>query len=288
MGFLQYPFMVRALLAAILSGATCSAIGALVVLKGAAFIGVGISQAGFAGVAFALLVGIHPMLGALLGTMLMVVLLKTLGERAQISDDTTVGVLFSASMALAVLFVGLMGYYPSDLMSFLFGNILAVTVDSLRIMAGVAILVFMLLFLFYRQIQFTIFDGESAFLSGIPTSHLETGLLVATAAAIVISLQAVGQALVLALLVIPASIAYQVTKTFKSMLITASCLGVFASVTGMVLSFYLDVPSGATIVLVLSLMFFVVTVCAPRRIATWVKKRKAARSSKGVGLPEKP
>ncbi|NLY11949.1 MAG: metal ABC transporter permease [Firmicutes bacterium] len=269
--FLQYPFMQRALIAAVLTGASCSIIGVFIVLKGYAFIGAGISQAGFAGVAFALLMGFNPLLGAFLGAILLVVLLTAFKRRADIKEDAAIGVLFSSSMALGVLFIGLMKHYPPDLLSYLFGNLLAVSQQTLKVMGIVASIIILLLIIFYRQIQYTMFDSESAFLSGIPTGLIYFAFLIAVAVTIVLSLQAVGQALVLALLIIPGTIAIQLTKRLPGVLILSGLLGIFASTVGMILSYYLDVPSGSTIVLVLGLLFAIITLFSPSR---WRKKTK--------------
>jgi ABC-type Mn2+/Zn2+ transport system permease subunit len=254
--FLSFSFVRMGLMAAVIIGATCSLIGVFVVLRGMSYVGAGISHGCLAGVALALLLGWHPMLLSVIATLIMVFFIEILGRKASLKMDASIGVIFSLAMAFAVLFIGMMRRYTQDIMSYLFGNLLQVTPADLWAGLAVGLLVSLVIALFYKEIQFSTFDPEMAEVSGIPAAVISLLLTLLMGLTIVISLKAVGELMVLALIVLPASTAYQLTRTLRKMIIISVALGVFASVTGLVASFYLNAPSGPTIVIILGFMFF--------------------------------
>lgn len=265
--WLSFTFVQRGLIGAAIVGATCSLIGVFVVLRGMSYVGTGIAHGSLAGVALAFLLGWNPLALSLAAALLMVVFIEAVSRRADLKMDTAIGVIFSMAVALAVLFIGKLKRYTPDIMSYLFGNLLRVTESDLWIMGAIGTLVAAVILLLYKELQYTSFDPEMARLSGIPSGLLQTLLSVLMGLTIVISLQAVGELLVLALVVLPAAAASQITRSLRAMMILAVVLGVVASATGLITAFFLDAPTGSTIVMVLGLAFLVCWMLGGKRQA---------------------
>ena len=253
---LAFSFVRMGLLAAVIIGAVCSLIGVFVVLRGMSYVGAGIAHGCLAGVALAFLMGWNPLLLAIISALLMVILIEGVGKKARLKMDTSIGVIFSITMAFAVLFIGMMKRYTPDIMSYLFGNLLRVSSIDLWAILIVGLFVTLVILLFFKEIQFSTFDPEMAEVSGIPAGFMSLLLTILMGLTIVISLQAVGELLVLALIILPASTAYQLTRTLRKMIFISVCIGVFSSVAGLVAAFYLDAPTGSTIVIILGVLFF--------------------------------
>lgn len=251
-----FSFMRTGLIGAVISGACCSLIGVFVVLRGMSYVGSGIAHGCLAGVALAFLMGWNPLFTSACFALAMVIVIELLNKRTLLKVDSAIGVAFSLAMALAVLFIGMLQRYTPDIMGYLFGNLLGVTVADLWIMGGVGALVVLVILLFFKELQFSTFDPEMAAVSGIPAGLVSLILSILMGLTIVVSLQAVGELLVLALIVLPASIAHQLTHSLSRMALLSVGIGVGVSVVGLILSFYLDIPSGSMIVLILGLLFF--------------------------------
>lgn len=251
-----FSFMRTGLIGAVISGVCCSLIGVFVVLRGMSYVGSGIAHGCLAGVALAFLMGWNPLSTSAYFALAMVIIIELLNRRTALKVDSAIGVAFSLAMALAVLFIGMLQRYTPDIMGYLFGNLLGVTVTDLWIMGGVGTLVVMVILLFFKEFQFSTFDPEMAAVSGIPAGLVSLILSILMGLTIVVSLQAVGELLVLALIVLPASIAHQLTRSFSRMTLLSVGIGVGVSVVGLILSFYLNIPSGSMIVLILGLLFF--------------------------------
>ena len=262
---MAYGFMQRALLASVLIGILCSVIGVFVVLKGLSFIGAGTAHAAFAGVALAFLLDLNPMGMAVLFGLMTVWITGLLVEKGRMKLDVSIGIFYTSTMALAILFIGFMKVYNAELYGYLFGSILSVTPSDLTVIAGLGLVVLVALFLFYKELQFIAFDQEMAEASGIPARTLFFLLISLIALTIVVSLKAVGAVLVYAMLLIPAATAYQLTRSMKGMMIVSILFGVLSSVAGMFLSFVMDIPSGATIVLLATALFFLSVLFSPKR-----------------------
>lgn len=260
-----YDFMIRGLLAAFFIGGTCSVIGVFVVLMGLSFISAGISHAAFAGVAFAFLLGLNPLLTALISSLIMVWLVGYINNLSELKMDASIGIFFSLTMALAILFIGLMNRYNAELFGYLFGNIIGISEGELSVIITVVLIVIILIWLFLKEFHFITFDIEMAEASGLPVNNLMYLLLTLTAIIIVISLKAVGNLLVVAFIIIPASSAYQITHSIRKMLIFSALLGITGSIIGLVLSFYFNFPSGPGIVLTLAVFFIISLVYSPKR-----------------------
>ncbi len=253
----QYEFMQRAFVAALVVGTLCSTIGTYVVLRKLSFIGDGIAHASFAGIVVAYLRGMDYYVGAAAVAVVTALGIGYVNRRGKVSLDTAIGVLFTGAFALGVFLMSRLPSYNVDLQGFLFGNILAVSRQDLVLTLILAALVAITLVFLYRPLLYTSFDPVVAEASGIRAGFVEYVLLVLLALTIVISLEAVGIVLVAALLVTPAATAFQFTRRFAPMLVLSGAIGAFCAVAGLYASYYLHAASGATIVLLVTVLFFV-------------------------------
>lgn len=261
----HYGFMVRALVASVLVGSLCSVVGVFVVTRGLSFIGAGIAHAAFAGVTLGFLLGVSPLALAVVFSLITVWLIQLVERKGQLRMDASIGIFFSLAMALAILFIGLMRSYNAEVYGYLFGNVLGVTHGDLVLILGVSMVVLTLLALLFKEYEFMIFDQEVAEAAGIATGALFALLLTMIAVTVVVSLKAVGVILVFALIVTPAASAYQWTHSLRKMVGLSALFGTTGSLGGLFLSYGFDLPSGATIVLMVSLIFGVCTAFSPKR-----------------------
>lgn len=275
---LGYTFMQRALLASVLIGTVSAVIGVYVVLRGLAFIGAGIAHASFGGVALGFLLGINPLVAAAVFCLLTAWGIAWTSQRAEVREDTAIGIFFAATMALGILFIGLMQGYNVDLFGYLFGSVLSVSRQDLWLSLGLGVAVLGTVGLFYKELLFITFDPEMAAVGGLPAGRLHLLLLSLMALAIVLSIKVVGIILVSALIVIPAAAAYQLTEDFHRMMLWAVVLGNLSALGGLLLSYQLDTASGATMVLTATALFFLSTLLSPRR--RYIRKTGPARQSR--------
>lgn len=252
---LQYTFIQNALIAAILASVACGIIGAFVVVKKIVFISGGIAHASFGGVGLGYYLGINPMLGVLPFSLLSALVMGTVSKKSKIPEDSAIGILWSLGMALGVIFVYLTPGYAPDLMTYLFGNILTVPRFDLYLMLVIDIVIVCAVYMFYKEFLSLCFDEEFTTVQGVPTEKLYLFLLCIIALTIVVLIKVVGIILVIALLTIPATLSRKFTNNLKRMMLISIVFGTVISVTGIGLSYALDVPSGATIILVLSLVY---------------------------------
>ncbi|MCR4405240.1 MAG: metal ABC transporter permease [Candidatus Acetothermia bacterium] len=266
---LAYPFMVRGLLAAGLVGAIGAVVGSFVVLRGMAFFGDALAHAILPGVAVGYLLG-SARRGALfwwaLLTSLVVALgIGAVGRSARLKEDTAIGVIFAGMFALGIALISSMRGYALDLTHFLFGNVLGVSWRDLALMAGFGGAVLVLLFAFYKELVVLSFDPVLAATLRLPVRLLHNLLLVTIAVTAVVSLQTVGVALMVALLVTPAATAYLLTRRLPAMMALGAFLGASSGVVGLYLSYYVRTASGPAIVLVATGLFLAALLLAPRR-----------------------
>ncbi|MBH0182471.1 MAG: metal ABC transporter permease [Nitrospira sp.] len=258
--------MQRSLLAAAMVGGLCSVVGVFVVLRGLAFVGAGTSHAAFAGVALGYLMGWPPLLLAILFGLATVWITGWVEERGRMKLDVSIGILYTATMALAILFIGLMKTYNAEVYGYLFGSVLSVSSDELRVIGGLAILVLGLILIFSKELYFIAFDQEMADASGIPARAIFFLLLTLVALTVVVSLKTVGAILVFAMILIPASTAYQLTHSLMTLTLYSVIIGTTTSVAGVMISAFWDVPSGPAIVLLATTVFFLSILLSPKRM----------------------
>jgi zinc transport system permease protein len=254
--FLSTGFLQRALMAGILVSLLCGVLSIFVILRRMAFIGVGISHSAFGGVALGFLLEVNPLWTGIGFSVLVALLIEWAHTHTRVEEDTAIGIFFAASMALGVVFLHLSRTYNVDVFGFLFGNILAIDRAQLLQILLVTIVVLALIVAFFKELVFLSFDEEMAWVSGIPVRGLRYLFLVLMALVIIVSIYLVGIILVAALLVIPGAIAQNLSKQLWSMLLVSASVAVVSAVVGLGFSFALDFPSGATIVLVLTALYF--------------------------------
>jgi zinc transport system permease protein len=264
MGFLTEPFtqefMVRAMIAGTLVGGLCAMIGVFVVQRGLAFIGDGLAHAAFGGIALGLLLDVaveRSTWVALPFTILVALGIGFVLRRGNMRGDVATGVFFAVSFALGVLFLGLRksNARPVNVETVLFGSILAISPHDLVVVSVVATVTTVLLLLTWSRLAYATFDPELASLSGVKVAQLDYMLLALTAVVIVIAVKTVGIALVSSFVVIPAATARMLGRTLARVAIIAVVLGVGGSFLGLILSYHLNVASGATIILTLGAFF---------------------------------
>jgi len=264
-GLLAYGFAQRALLGGVMIAAVCSLLSFFVVVRRMAFVGMGISHAAFGGVALGLVLGLDPLITAGGFCVLVAMGIGWLGEKGRVHEDTVIGILFAAAMALGVVLVRAARAYNLDLMSYLFGSILALRWADILVMGLVALLSLAFLALFFKELLFIAFDRETAIASGLPVRSVDYAFLIFLALVVVISIKLVGIILVSALLVIPAATGMQLSRNFRGVLVAAEVAGITSVAVGLYLSYLFDVASGACIVLVLFFLFLLSYALSPRR-----------------------
>jgi len=262
---LQYTFMQRGLIAAILVGILCSVVGAYVVLRGLAFLGDALAHAVLPGVAIAYLLGGSLIFGALVAAVGIALLIGAFSRQGTIKEDTAIGILFTAALALGVALISSIRTYAVDLSHILFGNLLGVSSADLWLTAGISVLVLLTILVFYRQFLVISFDPVLAATLRLPGEFLRNLMLILLALTIVISMQSVGVGLVAAMLVTPAATAYLLTRRLPVMMGLSALFGAISSLIGLYLSYYANIASGAAIVLVATALFLVVYLFAPNR-----------------------
>ena len=273
MSIFEYQFMQNAILSAFLGGIACATIGVFVVLMHMPFIGVCMSHAAFAGALLGLWMGFNPLIGAFTLSLLAAAIVGPLADRGQLSPETSVGVIFSLMLGLAFLFMGLMPGTKSGALELLWGSILTNTRGDIIFLAVVAAVVVGLVFLFFKEIQATIFHREIALSVGIPATVILYGILFLTGATITATLRSIGGLLIFSLILNPAAAAYQLTYSMKRMFLLSAGFGVFSGWMGLLMSYLFDIPSGATIVVTSSVIFLLTAIFSPKRkVKGWQKE----------------
>ncbi len=268
-------FMQRALAASLIVGVLCSVLGCFVVLRAMAFLGDALAHAILPGVAVAYLLGGNLFVGALVAALVVAAGIALFSRRDGVKEDTAIGILFAAALSLGVVLISTVRSYATDLTHILFGNVLGVSPADLWLTGLLALGVLVVLLLFYKEFLVSAFDPVLAHVLGRRPELFRSVMLVLLALTIVVSLQTVGVGLVAALLVTPAATANLLTRRLPAMMAVAALIGAASSVTGLYLSYYLDVASGAAVVLTATAVFVVVFLAAPRRGVLW--RRAAAR-----------
>ena len=274
---LRYEFMTRGLLAALMVGVICSVIGCYVVLRSMAFMGDALAHAILPGVAIAYLLKGDLLIGALAAAIVVALGIGFVSRQGAIKEDTAIGVFFAAALALGVLLMSTARTFATDLTHILFGNVLGVSPSDLALTAGLGVIVLLAIALLYKPFLVISFDTVLATTLRWPVGLLRATMLVLLALTIVVSLQTVGVGLVAAMLVTPAATAYLLTRRLPAMMLTAASIGALSSLAGLYLSYYLNVASGAAVVLVATAIFLAAFLFAPGRGMVWVWQMQRRR-----------
>ncbi len=262
---LQYHFMQNAILAGLLGGITCSIVGVFVVTMHLSFIGVCIAHAAFAGALLGLWLGFNPLIGALLFSLASAAIIGPVADRGELNPDTSIGIVFSLMLGLAFLFMGLMPGARTEALNLFWGSILTVARQDIIFLAVITGVIGGLVAIFYKEIQAVICHRDVALAVGIPATIVFYGLLFSTGVTITASLQSIGGLLIYSLILNPAAAAYQLTYSLKRMLIIAVAFGVISCWVGLAVSYLLDIPSGAAIVITSAIIFGLATAFSPKR-----------------------
>ena len=262
---LQFAFMQRSLAVAIMVGIICSVVGSYLMVQRLALLGDAISHSVLPGLAIAFLLGVNIFIGAFIAGVISTVIIGWIHTRSPIKEDAAMGIVFSAFFALGItLITTIQRDNKIDLNHFLFGNILGVTGGDVRDTAIIAVLVLLAVALLYKELLFYSFDPLGAQASGLPTGLLNAGLMVLIALTVVASMKVVGVILVLSLLIAPGATAYLLVPRLHQVMLLGAAIGVFSSVSGMYLSYYINLPSGPAIVMVVSTLFALAFLLSPR------------------------
>jgi manganese/iron transport system permease protein len=271
-----YHFMQNAVIAAFLGGIACGIIGIFVVLLHMPFIGVAMSHAAFAGALLGLWLGFDPLIGAFVFCLGAAAVIGPLADRGELSPEMSLGVIFSLTLGLAFLFIGIIPNTRSAALDLLWGSILTIRRGDIVTLAVVAFLVVAVVSVFFKEIQATIFQRDIARAVGIPATVIFYCILFLTGATITASFRAIGGLLIFSLILNPAAAAYQLTYSMKRMFILSACFGVLSGWTGLLVSYVFNIPSGATIVLTSSFIFMLAVIFSPKR-----KLKTAAKTTAG-------
>jgi len=277
---LQYAFMLRGMVAVILVGIVCATVGIYVVLRGMAFFGDALAHAILPGLAVGYLVGggaRGPLFWwAILTAILTAIGIAAISRGTRLREDTAIGIVFASMFALGIALISTVRNYTVDLAHFLFGDVLGVTSNDLVLMAAFGGAIVLLVLLFYKEFLILSFDPLLAATLRLPARLLDYLLIVLIAVAIVVSLQAVGVALMVAMLVTPAATAYLLTRRLPYMMLLAGIVACLSGVVGLYLSYYLSIASGAAIVLTCTGFFSIAWV--------WRSLKQRRRQRKAVAV----
>jgi ABC-type Mn2+/Zn2+ transport system permease subunit len=273
---LAYGFMQRGLAASVLVGIVCAVMGTFVVLKGLAFIGDAVSHATFPGLVIAYILGLPLYVGGAVAAVATSLAIGFVSRRGRLRFDTSVGVLFAGTFAFGVLLFSTIRNYVADLLGYLLGNVLGISTGDLIQLTILGVVVLVIALSIRKELLFATFDPLGAAASGLPVGALEYLLLALLGVTIVVSIQAVGIIMVVAMLVTPSATAQLLVVRFGQMMVLATIIAAVSAVAGLYLSFYLNLASGASIVLLETLFFVLAFVLGPK---TGLLSRSASRAT---------
>ncbi len=266
----SYGFMQRALVAGCFIAVLCSTLGVFLVLRRFSLIGDGLAHVTFGSVAIGLLMRANPIYTSIPIVMLSSLGILRLAEKTKVYGDTAIGIVSSMGIAVGMILVSLSGGFNVDLLSFLFGSILAIDVADVYTSVILSVIVIAMVVLFYNELVSITFDEEFAKVSGIKAHRINTILILMTALTVVLAMKVVGIMLVSAMLIIPAASALQVAKSFRMSIIIAAVLGVFSVFFGIWISYILNIPPGGAIIVI----NFIILMLTFTYKAIWPDKEK--------------
>ena len=251
----SYDFFLKAFLAAVFASISCGIIGSYIVSRRIVFVSGGITHASFGGIGLAFLLGFNPLLGAVLFAVMSALGIQFFTKVAHVREDSSIAIWWSLGMALGIIFVFMTPGYTPNLMSYLFGNILTVTISELIWMFALNVLIILFFIFFFRKILYIAFDEEFARAAGLPVNMFNYLTITLIALTVVLNIRVVGIILILSLLTIPQATANLFSKDFQKMLLLSSFFAFVGTISGLFISYYLDIPSGAAIIFTLVVLF---------------------------------
>ncbi len=267
----RFSFMIRAFIGTGLIAVIAAVVGTFVVLKGLAFMGDAIAHTAFTGSAIALLLGLNLYAGAMALALVTALGVVFLTRVSPVKNDTALAILFTGVFAVGIIALSAMPGFAGDLNSLLLGSVMAIQTKEIYLIAAAALALGLLMWAFFPKFVLVSFDPVGAEAAGFPVALVQSLLLVGVAAAIVISIQAVGVVLVVALLITPAATGTLVTKRIIPLMAVAAGVGLFSATAGLYISYYLAAPPGATVVVVATAVFGLTLIFT--NIRSWMKRR---------------
>lgn len=255
---LSYTFFQKALLTALLASVSCGIIGSYVVSKRIVFISDGITHASFGGIGLGYFLGLNPIITAMIFGILSAFGIRFLSSKGNIREDSTIGIFLALGMAVGIIFIYLTPGYAPDLSSYLFGNILTVTSNDIIFSSSVALMSVLAITLFYKEILFVAFDEQYARIQKIRVELINYSMIALVALVVVVNIRIAGVILIISLLTIPQTTAMLISRKFNNIIVLSIIFGLISSVAGLYISFYLNIPSGASIVFSEALIFIAV------------------------------
>ena len=265
---IKYTFLQRALLTSIIVGIICGLVGVFIILRGLVFMGAGIAHSSFAGGALGILLGINPFVTIFFFSTGAAMTIGFINEKGYIEDNNVaVGIIFSLTMALAILFISLIKTYNAAVTAILFGNVLIVTTEDMILLVSISVIIIMIIYFMKKELFFVTFDDEMASATGLPVKLISYIFLILISLAIVVSLKAIGAILVFAMITTPAAAAYQWSYKINRIILLSTLFGAISSFIGLYLSYLLNLPSGSTITITISVIFVISIIFSPKRRA---------------------
>ena len=273
---LQYSYLSNALIACVLSGITCGIIGTYIVARRMVFLCGGITHASFGGLGIAFYFGANPIFGATIFAVLSALGIEWSNSRSKIRPDSAIGMVWGIGMAIGAFFIALRpGYTSGDMANFLFGSIITVTEGDIIALAILSALLIVGAILWHRPIMFAAFDRNFAEASGVPVKFIHYTMAVVTAITIVLSIRTMGIVLLISLLTMPVITANILSKDYKKIIPIATVVAVIGGVTGIVLSYHAEVPSGPAIIFVLTIAILII-----KLLSLWDKRLTQTRKER--------
>jgi manganese/iron transport system permease protein len=270
---LTYPPIQRAAIACLLCGTSCALLSVFVVLMKMPLIGVSMSHAAFAGAVLGLLLDFNPFLSGFILCLLVAGILGPLSDRTDMALENVLGILFSFLMGLAFLGMGILTRTKASALNLMWGSLLSLSASDIRILTFITLVLSLFVFLFFKEIRFVMFNRRLAAASGVPERMIYYTLLFLTGAVVSSNLSTVGGLLIFALLVQPGATALQLTYNLKHFFLISAASGIGACVSGLVLSYIFDLPSGASVVLMATTIFAAAYAFSPKRRSVKIKER---------------
>lgn len=277
----EFAFMQRAFLAAGLAAVVCAVVGTFVVLKGLAFMGDAVAHSSLTGMAVAFIFGGNVFWGALAWAAPASLVITLISRRANLRLDTAIGIIFAGGFALGIILISRVSGYTANLFSFLFGNVLGASWSEVALIGGIASAVLLVVLAFYKELLFTFYDETVAAASGIPVRFMQYLLPLLVGVTTVAALKAVGIVLVLALLVTPAATGTLLARRLSVIMASSVAVSLVSTLAGLYLSFYLDLPSGPSIVMIATGLFGLALLFSPSKGAVWRWRRTSLVSEGG-------
>ncbi|HKL09734.1 MAG TPA: metal ABC transporter permease [Bacteroidales bacterium] len=251
----EYKFIVNSLLAGILASISCGIIGTYIVTRRMVFLSGGITHASFGGIGMGYFFGFNPVIAAAVFAVFSALGIEFLSKKSNVREDSVIGILWSLGMAIGIIFVFITPGYAPNLMTYLFGSILTVSTLDIIFMTVVSVVIILIFIFFYRTILFVAYDQEFAQTHKLPVSFINNLLISLVALTIVLNIKVVGIILVISLLTIPQSIANLFTNEFKNIIILSIVIGLIGALMGLLISYQVNIPSGASIIFSLVIFF---------------------------------